>query len=447
MGELFPNTGALRKYRRRRVDSTLADLSLLNHAMMPKETAVPYQRDRGYAWVIVGTLALTETVSWGVLYYGFPVFLLPMERELGESRASFTGAFSLALLLSGLSAPLVGRILDRAGPRWPMTLGSLLATLLVLAWSRMQALPAFYALWAGLGLAMALVLYEPAFATLAKWFEHRRRLAITVLTLVGGLASVIFTPFNTWLVSLLGWRDALVALAGLLFVATALPHALLLRAPPDHRPVGRETPASNVRAVLRTPTFWALSTAWTLAALVTVAVNVHLLPYLQERGFTPAFAATATGLVGLMQIPGRLLVAPLGRWLSHRTLTTAVFLVQGGALLLLLLPNGREAVVLGFVVAFGMANGMITILRAARPAELFGSASYGAIAGTMALPMTLARAAAPLGVGTLYTVFGHYEPVWWGLVLVGCISALAAAVAESTAQRTLSPALHSSESE
>lgn len=161
-----------------------------------------HQRDRGYAWVIVGTLALTETVSWGVLYYGFPVFLVPMERELGESRASLTGAFSLALLLSGLAAPLVGRILDRAGLRWPMTLGSLLATLLVLAWSRIEALPAFYALWAGLGLAMALVLHEPAFATLAKWFERRRRLAITVLTLVGGLASVIFTPFNTWLVSL-----------------------------------------------------------------------------------------------------------------------------------------------------------------------------------------------------------------------------------------------------
>lgn len=78
----------------------------------------------------------------------------------------------------------------------------------------------------------------------------------------------------------------------------------------------------------------------TLAALVTVAVNVHLLPYLQGRGFAPAFAATATGLVGLMPIPGRLLVAPLGRWLSNRTLTSAVFLVQGGALLLLLLPNG-----------------------------------------------------------------------------------------------------------
>ncbi len=404
------------------------------------------ERDRGYAWVIVATLALTETVSWGVLYYGFAVFLVPMERELGQSRASITVAFSLALLLSGLAAPFVGRLLDHIGPRWPMTFGSLLATLLILAWSRIQALPAFYALWIGLGLAMALVLYEPAFATLAKWFERRRRLAVTVLTLVGGLASLIFTPFNTWLVSFLGWRNALVTLAGLLFFVTVLPHALLLRAPPNHSESAQRELASGARKALRTPTFWALSTALTLAAFVTVAVNVHLLPYLQGRGFTPAFAATATGLVGLMQIPGRVLVAPLARWLSDRMLTIAVFLVQGGALLLLLLPGGGTTAVLGFVGLFGMANGMITIVRAVRPAELFGSPAYGALAGTMALPITLARAAAPLSVGTLYTVLGHYEPVWWSLVLLGCVSAVAAAVAESTARRTRSPVLRSPES-
>ncbi len=404
------------------------------------------ERDRGYAWVIVATLALTETVSWGVLYYGFAVFLVPMERELGQSRASITVAFSLALLLSGLAAPFVGRLLDHIGPRWPMTFGSLLATLLILAWSRIQALPAFYALWIGLGLAMALVLYEPAFATLAKWFERRRRLAVTVLTLVGGLASLIFTPFNTWLVSFLGWRNALVTLAGLLFFVTVLPHALLLRAPPNHSESAQRELASGARKALRTPTFWALSTALTLAAFVTVAVNVHLLPYLQGRGFTPAFAATATGLVGLMQIPGRVLVAPLARWLSDRMLTIAVFLVQGGALLLLLLPGGGTTAVLGFVGLFGMANGMITIVRAVRPAELFGSSAYGALAGTMALPITLARAAAPLSVGTLYTVLGHYEPVWWSLVLLGCVSAVAAAMAESTARRTRSPVLRSPES-
>ena len=396
-----------------------------------------HQRDTGYAWVIVATLALTETVSWGVLYYGFAVFLVPMEQEFGWSRAQLTGAFSLALLLSGLAAPLVGRWLDRRGPRLPMTLGSLAATLLLLAWSRITQLPAFYVVWAGLGLVMALVLYEPAFATIAKWFERRRRQALTVLTLVGALASVIFTPLITWLIALLGWRSALLVLAGLLALATVLPHALLLRAPPREPISPLPRAATSARAALRTLPFWALTVALTLAAFVTVTVTVHLLPWLLDRGYAPAFAASATGLIGLMQIPGRLLIVPLGRWLSDRVLTTLVFLVQGGALLLLLVAGHRAAGVLAFVVLFGMANGMVTIVRAARPAELFGSAAYGAIAGAMTLPVTLARAAAPLGAGLLYTALGRYQPIWLALVVVGALSAGAACLAETTARGSL----------
>ncbi len=397
------------------------------------------ERDRGYAWVVLATLALTETVSWGILYYGFAVFLVPMEREFGWSRATLTGAFSLALLVSGLAAPFVGRLLDRLGPRLPMTVGSLAATILLLAWSRVEQVSTLYVVWGCLGLAMALVLYEPAFATVAKWFERRRRLAITLLTLVGGLASIVFTPLQTWLVHELGWRTALVALALLLAAVTVLPHALLLRAAPAAPPrAGRESEV-DARAALRTVTFWSLTGALTLAAFVTVTVNVHLLPALLGRGYEPGFAATATGLVGLMQIPGRVLVAPLGRWFSDRLLTTAVFALQGGALLVLLVAGHRPAGVLAFVALFGMANGMITIVRAARPAELFGSAAYGAIVGTMTLPVTLARAAAPLGAGALYTLFGRYEPVWWGLVALGVLSALAALLAETSARPLPAP--------
>ncbi len=120
------------------------------------------------AWAIVGALSITETVSWGILYYAFAVFLLPMQRELGFSTAQLTGAFSLALLISGIAGIAVGRYLDGRSPRALMTAGSIAGALLVLAWSRLDGLAAFYALWAGIGLVMATVLYEPAFVVLAK---------------------------------------------------------------------------------------------------------------------------------------------------------------------------------------------------------------------------------------------------------------------------------------
>ena len=189
---------------------------------------------RGRGWAIVGTLSVTEIVSWGVLYYAFAVFLVPMERELGYSAAALTGAFSVALLVAGVAGIGVGRFLDRHSPRALMTAGSAAGALLVLAWSRVEGLAAFYAIWAGIGLVMAAVLYEPAFTVLAKWFPDaaERRRAMTALTLVAGLSSFIFLPLGQALIDAHGWRDALVVLAVVLAAVTVPLHAVVLRRGP-----------------------------------------------------------------------------------------------------------------------------------------------------------------------------------------------------------------------
>jgi len=110
---------------------------------------------RTRAWAIVAALSVTETVSWGILYYAFAVFLIPMQRELGFSTAELTGAFAVALLVSGVAGIAVGRHLDRHSPRKLMTLGSIAATGLVLAWSQVDGLIALYAIWGAIGLVMA----------------------------------------------------------------------------------------------------------------------------------------------------------------------------------------------------------------------------------------------------------------------------------------------------
>ena len=129
-------------------------------------------REIPYGWVIVAALSVTETVTWGVVYYGFPVFLRPMEQDLGASRVAVTGAFSVGLGVSALAALPVGRWIDRHGARGLMTAGSCLATLLMFAWTRIESLPALYAVWFGLGVAMAATLYEPAFAAVVSWFPR-----------------------------------------------------------------------------------------------------------------------------------------------------------------------------------------------------------------------------------------------------------------------------------
>ncbi len=172
-----------------------------------------------YRWVIVSTLSVTETISWGILYYAFGILLAPMEREMGWFRAESTAAFSIALLVSAAFAVPAGRWVDRGGARVMMTLGSCAAVALMVAWARVESLPALYLLWARLGVAMAAVLYEPAFAVLAKWFVHDRERAFTILTLAAGLASTIFNPISSMLAASLGWRDAVLALAAILWAA------------------------------------------------------------------------------------------------------------------------------------------------------------------------------------------------------------------------------------
>jgi hypothetical protein len=110
-----------------------------------------------------------------------------------------------------------------------MTTGSLLTTGALIGWAAVGSLWQLYADFVVLGLAMALVLYDPAFAVIAKLFQPSPRRALTILTLFGGLAAIIFTPLTQWLVHSLDWRGALVALAIIAAFTTVLPHAAFLR--------------------------------------------------------------------------------------------------------------------------------------------------------------------------------------------------------------------------
>jgi MFS family permease len=136
-----------------------------------------------YGWWLVCGLGVTEIISYGVLYYAFSVFLTPMEEELGWSRGATTGAFSLALVVSAVVAIPVGHWLDHYGARLLMTIGSCMAVLLVLAWAVTTTLQSFYLIWATIGVVMAAVLYETAFAVVAVWFDRKRARALTAVTL------------------------------------------------------------------------------------------------------------------------------------------------------------------------------------------------------------------------------------------------------------------------
>lgn len=392
-----------------------------------------------YGWLVVGTLAITEPISWGILFYGFGVMLTPTQQEMGWSQAQLTGAFSLMLLISGIAAVPVGRWLDRYGARGLMTVGSCLATLAILGWAQVQTLVGFYGIWAAIGVINAMILYEPAFAVTATWFVRRRTQALTVLTFGGGLASVIFVPLATWLVQAYGWRNALWILAAALAVTTIPLHALFLRrAPADlglapdgerlatttisplplqqTQPIQQVAHGIAVSVALRNRAFWLLSIAFALSNLSAIALAVHLLPYLTQQGYAPTFAALTASVLGGSQIPGRLIFGPLGSRLSLRIITAILFTMMTIGLFTLLVAPTGWLILVGAAV-FGMGSGASSPARAALIGEFYGIANYGTINGVMALALTIARAGAPVAMGLLYTWTGGYTVVFWVLIL------------------------------
>ncbi|HUQ16596.1 MAG TPA: MFS transporter [Candidatus Saccharimonadales bacterium] len=388
-----------------------------------------------YGWVIVLVLGVTETVSWGVVYYAFSVFVTPTSAELGWSRAEIAGAFSVALVVSGLTGLFVGRWLDDHGPRLLMTVGSVAAVGLVLAWSQARDLVSFYAVWGLLGVVMATILYGPALATVTVWFRRRRARALTVLTLMAGLASTIFIPLAAWLVAAQGRREALVTLAVILGVVTIIPHAVFLRRRPadlglavdgDRIDVPSPHPpelSASLREALRQPTFKWIAVAFALYAL-GVGVPVHLVAYLGDQGYSLGFAAAATGAIGAAQVFGRLFFAPLEGRLPPRTLSLLIYAGQPVALLVLLLVPGVAGVAL-FVVLFGAARGMETLVRSTLTAGLYGPARFASIYAAVTLFTTLTQAVSPVGLGIVYDAIGSYVPGLWTLFSLSCIAAVA----------------------
>jgi MFS family permease len=382
--------------------------------------------------LLVPALSLTLLLSWGSLYYAFAMLVRPLQMELRWSAASAMGAYSTALVVWGLCTVPVGRFIDRHGARWAMTLGSCLCGVLFVALSRTQSIWVFYLVWAGLGASMALTLYEPAFAVLVDAWPGAYRRRMGVLTLAGGLASTVFWPLTHVLVTALGWRDTVLVYASVhLFVCAPL-HWFALPAPrPRSLPISLAgtpasvAPRSATRLALRSPAFWLLAFSFAAFGFVTSAMATHVVPMFESTGAAPATAIAIAALIGPMQVAGRSTDLLLAGRLSP--LAMGVFTVALIPIALIVLWAATDAFVLlyGFAVIYGVGLGLLTIVRATTPVEIFGADGYATVSGALSGPSILARGAGPLAGTYLIAMHHAYDTVL--LILLVC--ALGGAVA------------------
>ncbi len=399
-----------------------------NASMTQRATPVVSPPVHKLPWVIVWALSVTQIVSWGSIYYAISVLLSSIEGELGWSRDAIIGAFSLSLLFAAFGAYPVGAWIDRHGGRWLMTAGSLIASLLLAIMSQVHSLTAFYLLWAGLGFCMAMVLYEPAFAVIAQSFGASARKGITALALSGGFAGTVFWPLTQWLVSAVGWRDALIALALCNLLLCAPLHALFLPGRGKHvlpEAAGKRTgiaTSPGMREVLSTPAFWLLAIAFTGNMLAFCGLSVHVIPLLNEKGFGMAEAVKIAALVGVMQVAGRVGELTIGARFRATQVATFALATLPLALICLSTTSSAWLVVLLFIAPYGASNGIMTITRGVIPMELFGRERYGAVNGALATPVSAARAFGPFLVSLIWSASGGYTVVLWVLAGVAVLS-------------------------
>jgi len=402
-----------------------------------------------YGWVIVAVVFVTMGVGVNART-AFSLLFAPILAEFGWDRGVTAGAFSFGFLVSAVLSPVLGRLMDRHGPRLVieagvvmMAAGLLLATLVRHPWQ----------LYATLGVLVGggsvCLGYSGQSLFLPNWFVRRRGLAMSIAFSGVGVGSIVLLPSMQVLIEHAGWRAACLAM-GVLVLAVLVPLNLLLRQRPEDigltpdgdaasRVVASGGPTANVvdaawaatdwtlhRAV-RTARFWWLALGYFCALYAWYAVQVHQTKYLVEIGFSPTLAAWALGIVSLAGIPGQIMLGHASDRIGREWVWTAGSCGFAVCYLALLVMGQVPSVALLYlmVIAQGMLGYGITSVFGAIPAEIFQGRHYGSVFGTLMLSAIGGGAAGPFVTGVLHDATGNYRAAFGIGVGVSLLSALA----------------------
>ncbi|WP_343039369.1 MFS transporter [Microvirga makkahensis] len=370
-----------------------------------------------------------QLICWGISYYLIGAFGEMIVADLGWSRTLVYGGFSAALVVMGLSSPLVGRLIDEHGGRTVMAAGSALTALGCVGLALSHGVWSYYASWVCLGLAMRLTLYEAAFAALARLGGPEARRPMSQITLFGGLSSSVFWPIGFFLAGLFTWRGALIAYAG--FALLTVP--LYLAIPSDRysgaagKPIpGASSGQSPARDRIVTAFLFCLVVVMT--NVLSSAMSAHMIGILEGLGVAAATAVGIGTLRGIGQFCARLGEVLFGARLHPLNLyLIAVALLPISFAVGAMTPEILAAAFV-FALLFGAGNGLVTIGQGTVPLVLFDPATYGAYVGKLLLPGFLFSAASPLLFAFVVERFGERTAIGvccgMALVALGAVALL-----------------------
>jgi MFS family permease len=373
-------------------------------------------------WVVFASLCGLVVSPGPISIFSFGVFLKPVTEELGIAR----GVFSSALLINGVavavSSAVVGWLIDRYGVRRVMIPGILLFAVVVACYGLMQSSPLIlvFVIFAFTGFFGGVQTPVPYAATVAKWFDRNRGLALGIATAGIGLGAAVIPLLASHLIGQFGWRVAYVGLALAILVLAGIPVALFLREPPSLAAAARRPsamdfaenlPGMKVTTALRSWHFWALTIAFFLSILAITGTLTHVVALLTDRGVPQSVAVGALSSSGLALIISRV----FSGWCLDRFWGpyVAVIFFMMPLVGIMLLGSGAEGFVplLGAILC-GMGAGAEVDLMAFFVSRYFGLRAYGKIYGLMFSFFAIGVGLGPALSGQAFDRFHSYGPIF-----------------------------------
>jgi sugar phosphate permease len=401
-----------------------------------------------YGWIVLGCLCCAGFARQGPAVATLSIFVEPLTREFGWSRAALSGAVSLGGVLAALSSPLIGPLLDRHGARITLCIAVLVTGVAMMMLSLTQSLLVFYLLFCIARMNWAGPFDLGIYGGVNNWFVTRRAFATSVVTLAQTAGLVAMPLIAQLAMRQHGWRGGWLAIGAVTLLIGFLPVWLfMVRRPedlgliPDRRPIRNPAdtaasaklgyyaePSFSRRQALGTWAFWLLLVYTVLVYPVQAGVSLHQAAHLIERGIEPTVAATIVSTFSLMSALASIASGLLPRRLPIRypLALTGVFLATG-TLAMVGISSTRDGYVAAALFGFGI-GGVLTLLPIAW-ADYFGRANFAAIRGIALSVQVTAQAAGPLLSGALRDWTGSYERALQCFTLLSCLSIVAALAA------------------
>ncbi len=404
-----------------------------------------------YGWIMVMAASGIVFVNAAVTY-SFGLFLKPLAEEFHTGRAVISGARSLGGLLAGMLGIGIGRLTDRRGPRILLMFNALLTGAGLLLLSRTNAIWQIYLIY-GFVISIGMACYNvPTYTTIPRWFNKSREMALGIIQSVFGLGGVILVPLSQWLIVNRGWRTSSLVI-GLLMIAIVTPLAQLMKHSPQRmglKPYGEgeitdrkqpRTSAVNVTfaQAIRTSRFWLLAAILFCFNYSLSVVEIHIVPYASDIGFSPAISATVLSLVAGGSIVGKLSLGFISDKMETRSALGLYLALLSFSLIEL--PFARQIVQLyAFTLVFGIGYGGVLTYFPGVTAQLFGLQNISMIYASASFFGTVGRAIGPILSGRLFDINGNYFSAFLILTALGFSSfVLAMILLSRKAERASSP--------